>query len=154
MNTLSRTITARIFSNPNDYTALQKHWGQLMNSDRRHALSAAHHLLYLALRGKDWRKAFTPITNRRKLQNGGYYGWALFRALISLHSPLAEEELLAPFDDLVTSEMLQLIRNFIPVSVLHGCRPEQFATGTFPFEAYLLAETLPATTAEKGDSHD
>ncbi len=63
MNTLSRAMTARFFPTVNDYDALRRHWSALVNSPRKHELKAEHHLLYLVLCGKDWRAAFTPITN-------------------------------------------------------------------------------------------
>jgi len=61
MNTLSWAITARFFPNPESYNALRKHWSDLINSERRYELTAAHYLLYISLMGKDWRKAFTPL---------------------------------------------------------------------------------------------
>jgi hypothetical protein len=73
MNTLSRAITARFFPQPDSYNALRKKWSDLINSERRHELTSAHHLLYLALIGKDWRKAFTTISNQRKLDNGAFW---------------------------------------------------------------------------------
>ena len=58
-----------------------------MNSDRKRDLAAEHHLLYLALLGKDWRAGFTPITNQRKLDNGAFHGWsAISRALVATQS--------------------------------------------------------------------
>jgi hypothetical protein len=74
MNTLSRTITSRFFIDPQNCTALRQQWSALINSDRKHELTTAHHLLYLAACGKDWRKAFTLASNRRKLENGAYVG--------------------------------------------------------------------------------
>jgi hypothetical protein len=41
----------------------------LINSDRKHELTATQYLLYLAAYGKDWRRAFTLVTNRRQLDN-------------------------------------------------------------------------------------
>ena len=103
-------------------------------------LTAAHHLLYLALRGKDWRRAFTPISNRRKLDNGAFVAWALFRALGSLHSPWNTDALLAPFEGAVTPEMLARLRELLPNPSPYRLRPEEFAGGAFPFEAYTAAE--------------
>ncbi|MCI0397848.1 MAG: hypothetical protein L0332_22050 [Chloroflexi bacterium] len=143
MNTLSRAITAQLFDNPETYHSLRRQWSQLMRSERRHELSAAHHLLYLALLGKDWRKGFTPVTNPRKLANGAFQGWTLFRALTLLHVPACESWLLAPFDGVVTPEMLQQVRRLVPARSPYQYRPEQFAPAAFPFDAYLVPETAP-----------
>src|SRR5512139_2672789 len=143
MNTLSRAITSHFFTNPQDYMAFRQHWSALLNSDRKHELTAAHHLLYLALCGKDWRKAFTPASNRRKLENGAYAGWALWRALDQIHWTRDEAALLAPFDGLITTEMLQQIRALLPKPNAYAYRPEQFADRRWPFEAYLAIETTP-----------
>ncbi len=142
MNTLSRAITAKLFNSTDTYTALRKHWSALINSDRKHELAAAHHLLYLALAGKDWRKGFTPPTNRRKLENGALVGWKLFRALDTLHSRVSEEWLLEPFDGLVSPQMLQQLRELLPRVESYAYKPEQFANGHFPFEAYRAPETM------------
>ncbi len=137
MNTLPRAVTAQIFSSPDSYNALRIHWSRLMNSEQKHALSSAHHLLYLALRGKDWRKAYTCASNEHKLANGAFVGWVLFRDLGLLHSKTREVELLAPFDGLATPAMLQTLRRFVLVRNAYVLHPEQFANGAFPFEAYV-----------------
>jgi hypothetical protein len=136
MNTLSRAVTARFFPNSDSYNALRKCWSGLINSERKHELTAAHHLLYLALMGRDWRKAFTPFSNKRKLNNGVFWSWGLFRALCRVHNKFSEQELLAPFDGLLTSEMLRGLRSFLPVVDPYRSRPEQFTRDSFPFDAY------------------
>jgi hypothetical protein len=137
MNTLPRAITARFFPNPDSYNALRVQWSSLMNSEHKHRLTAAHHLFYLALLGRDWRKAFTPPTNPRKLANGALSGWAMFRSLQSLHSRFCEEELLAPFDRIITPAMLNELRSLLAPAVYpFGFRPGQFSGTLFPFDAY------------------
>ena len=154
MNTLPRAATAQFFPNPDSYNALRRHWSSLINSERRHTLSAAHHLLYLALLGKDWRKAYTCVSNPRKLANGAFTSWALFRALGILHSNMREAELLAPFDGLVTPAMLQVLRSLLPsMRMVYSLRPEQFVGGAFPFDAYIKPETTYAITTTKGNLH-
>jgi hypothetical protein len=142
MNTLSRAITAQIFTDTETYNALRQQWRALLNSDRRHELSAAHHLLYLALLGKDWRKGFTPLTNQRKLANGAFYQWGLFRAMALFHSEQHEAWLLAPFDGLVTPEMLRAIRKLVPKVSPYIYSLAEFAPGQFPFEAYEVPATV------------
>ena len=137
MNTLNREQTSLLFPHPENYQQLRNHWSQLINSDRRHELTAAHHLLYLALLGKDWRKGFTPPSNPRKLANGGYSGWAMFRALLLFHSKYHEKWLLDPLGGLVTPDMLALIREKIPRVASYTYRCEHYQSGNFPFTAYL-----------------
>lgn len=150
MNSLSRAETARFFIDQNGYHSLRRHWSELMNSEVKHRLTAAHHMLYLALLGKDWRRAFTPISNRRKLANGGYYGWALFRALRALNSTLYEEELLAPFGGLVTPEMLRVVRGHLQHLDLYRLGPQAFGAGSFPVDAY---DHVPAARPAGGASN-
>jgi len=141
MNTLSRAITAQIFPNAKSYITLQNHWRVLVNSSRKHELEAAHYLLYQALRGKDWRKAFSPISNQHKLDNGAFESWGLIQAFNTLHSRVAEDALLAPFDGLVTAEMLQLVRTLVPNQNFNALSKQRFSLQNFPFEAYQIPES-------------
>ena len=149
MNTLPRAITAQVLTDPNLYQRIRQHWSEFVRSPRKHELRAAHYLLYSALLGRDWRKGFTCITNQRKLDNGAFPGWALFRSVAVLHMPSHEEFLLAPFGGLVTPLMLQNLRELIPVQQSYMYRPEQFSGGSFPFEAYYLPGTFQAATNER-----
>ncbi len=135
-------MTAQILIDVETYHKLRQHWSALMRSPRKHELTAAHHLLYLALLVKDWRKGFTCVTNQRKLANGAFYAWGLFRALSVLHLSSSEAALLAPFDGLVTPAMLEQIRRLIPFQNKYNYRPEQFSTASFPFEAYRLPASV------------
>lgn len=145
MNTLSRAITARFFPNLDSYNALRKHWSDLINSERRHELTAAHHLLYLALIGKDWRKAFTPPTNQRKLDNGAFWGWRMFCALQTIHLKFREEALLAPFEGLITPQMLSKLRILLAATANpYSYEPSDFVNGTFPFDAYSEKNNVDA----------
>lgn len=146
MNTLSRAITARFFPNKDSYNALRKHWSSLINSKRKHELTATHHLLYLALMGKDWRKAFTPPTNQRKLDNGAFWSWGMFRASQTIQLKFKEEELLAQFEGLLTPHALIELRSFLPIVGAYDYRPLDFANGNFPFDAYIEKDSLNATT--------
>lgn len=141
MNTLPKNITAQIFGDSSSYEVLRVHWSQLMNSDRRHELSAVHHLLYSTLLGKDWRKGFSPMTNPRKLANGAFYSWKLFRALWQIQSEWQADWLLAPFDGLVNVNMLRKLRQLMPTG-LHKYSHDDFASGSFPFEAYSVPEGI------------
>ena len=114
MDTLAKRETRSFFGSDEGYTALERHWSALVNSPARKTLGPEHYLLYQALRGKDWRRGFTPITNRRKLENGAFYDWGLNHALRRLHSEWAREKLLKPFARVVNAETLQKVRAVLP----------------------------------------
>jgi hypothetical protein len=155
MNTLSKYITRHFFRDRDGYNRLQAHMNGLMHEDRRRAavvrkarkhdngidpatvekprLTAAHHLLYLVLRGKDWRKAFAPITRPSTLANGATRWRAATIAIKQLHSEWHEALLLAPFAELLANravrtndasravaeghDVLVLIRRLVPLGV-------------------------------------
>lgn len=71
MNTLSKARTGSLPGVASS-TDLRAHWRALLQSPRRHTLTATHHLIYQALLGRDWRRGFTPPTNTRKLANGAF----------------------------------------------------------------------------------
>jgi|SRR5215469_2592017 len=152
MNTLSPTITARFFTDLDSRATFAMQWRTLMRSDERHQLTPAHHLLYLALMGKDWRKGFTPPRNASKIVNGAFTGWALFRAIMTIHDPRQEEQLLAPFGGLVSLAALEQMRSLIVRTSAFGHTLEEFADSTFPFDAYQLSEVpdSSATTRANG----
>jgi hypothetical protein len=108
MNTLPKEITRSYFKSDEGYLALERHWSSLVNSEARSTLGPEHYLLYQALRGKDWRKAFTPITNQKKLANGAFYDWGLQHALRRIHSHWAQEELLKPFAGLIDAGIFEV----------------------------------------------
>lgn len=143
MNTLSRATTARILAEPGRYDALRRHWRALVTSDRRHELTAAHHLLYAALRGRDWRRVFTPIRRPSKLAGGAFASWPLFDALWQLQSPHRESQLLPPFDGLVTPAMLAELRPLLPRVQQHRLDPADVAAHGLPFDAYVSPEEAP-----------
>ncbi len=134
MNTLSRAQTGAL--TPTSAEDLRSHWRALLGTPRRHTLSATHHLMYQALLGRDWRRGFTPPTNTRKLANGGFADWGLFHALLGLHHQGREAEALAPFDGRVDHATLIALRRLIPIRQPYHVRPDQFAQGRFPFDAY------------------
>jgi hypothetical protein len=153
MNTLSRAITAQFFPEPTAYNVLRAHWSAVVNSELKHELRAVHYLLYLTLLGKDWRKAFTPITNVNKLENGAFSNWHLFEALAELHSRVTEKGVLAPFGGLVTPEMLQTARTLVTSFGSYTYKPAAFGVGKFPCEAYQVSETLLASSKSKVESN-
>lgn len=71
MNTLPKNITKLFFKEEyqdNYYHLTKELWKELLSSDQK--LQFSHHLLYAILRGKDWRKCYTPVSNPIKIENG------------------------------------------------------------------------------------
>lgn len=90
MNTLSKKITPIFFKEENKtscYNEVRELWLTLQKNDEIQ-LTLAHHILYAILRGKDWRKCFTPITNEVKLANGAAPDYAFTQAFYRLNSRL------------------------------------------------------------------
>lgn len=94
--------------------AIRRRWSELINSERRHDLKAYHHLLYLAILGKDWRRAFTPIKRETKLKNGRRPYEAATYALSILRTSYLQQEWIALFNNLLTEETLDVVRARLP----------------------------------------
>jgi hypothetical protein len=147
MHTLSRAVTAHWFTTPADFNALRAHWRNLVTSDRRHTLTAEHHLLYGALLGRDWRRGFSWP---RRLPPEGFAYWRLFTVLARVHSRYWDDKLLEPFDGHVTREQLAALRRWLSRVDETSYPPEQYAPGVFPFDAYaapIPAQSQPAAHA-------
>lgn len=109
MYTLNKDITRTFFQTTEGYEALEARWSQLLEQDKQLAnkqLSSTHHLLYAALRGKNWHKSYTPITNAVKIANGQDANGALKNDLFCLKSSLAAYRtyVASLFGDLVSRE--------------------------------------------------
>jgi hypothetical protein len=73
INTLSKSITSTFFLREEGYTHLVANWKLAINDQESPTEPSASMLLaYSILRGKDWRKGFTPITRSSKLSSGHY----------------------------------------------------------------------------------
>jgi hypothetical protein len=168
MNTLPVEYRERFIKTSSDLHRLRRAW-----RSHRGLHTGTHHLIYLAVQGKDWRKAFGALVNPRKVANGGYYTWGLRSAVRQVQSYRArlhhnrerrylrtewaqeryrefkaeERELLAPFGGLVTPEILLELGELLPK--LPHFSPGG-ATDYRPdaFEAYILPEETAERLAE------
>lgn len=85
MKTLNKSVTAKFFRNENGYEELVNLWSTWVNSSPKTVnLTAAKQLFYLILRGRDWRRGFTPVKSTKKLDNGAYKYYGAFWAFLSL----------------------------------------------------------------------
>ena len=116
MNTLSKKLTARFFLNSEGYQMLRDRWSKLMNSPEKVNLAPEHHLLYHVLIGKDWRKAFTMMTNINKCACQGTNNSGRAKALNVLYSktPATVSYLLQHSGDLLVPNVLELVRDVLP----------------------------------------
>lgn len=115
MKTLGKKVTAFVFGSEEGYKQLKQHWSTLMQSERKHELGPEHHVLYLALLGKDFTKGFTPVTNPKKLDNGmrQHPLLSLDKSLYTLQTRHAIKELIAPFGGIVSVEMVQRLQPLV-----------------------------------------
>lgn len=112
MNTLNKTITASLLKDAASYETMIARWSGLVNdAEARESLTAADHLLYLVLRGKDWRKGFSPITNANKIAGGHKvgFGQAWVRAISQVRNGYK-----GYFSDLLSAEAACLLPKLLP----------------------------------------
>lgn len=114
MNTLSKEVTKQFFGEENDYARLKTHWSKMINDkEARKSLQAEHHLLYLILMGRDWRKGFTACTNVKKLSNGQNPLMGLRNALYRFKSDWTIQLLFAPFEGYISESAIDKARSYI-----------------------------------------
>jgi hypothetical protein len=131
-NTLGKEVTRHFFKNEDGYTELQARWkeltdqiGQPRDVGRPLSLYAPDYLLYAILRGKDYRKGFTPAKNPKLIAcqlNGnpdlnlekamGNLRYYLKRGPSVLDSPSSNP--LKPFGDLLSTEAWSLLLQLLP----------------------------------------
>jgi len=135
MNTLSKTTTPLFYREEyrsSAFEAIQSHWKSLQDNPEV-SLTLEHHILYAILRGKDWRKCFTPITNPVKLANGMTANQAMTHALWRLNNRADAYTL---FEPIIDSEKAQLLVR----SLLQGRK-------AFAYNASALSEYLDKSVA-------
>ena len=105
MNTLSKEFTLGKFfgEDPENYTKLRKQWSKMVNSDTKDELTMAHHILYLILIGKNWKKAVTLPTSKNKLANG--YKPHIIDVAERWNGTFTKNKILSAFEGVVTPEM-------------------------------------------------
>jgi len=84
--TLNRSETEVFFKDEDGYQQLVKNWSEITNSEKRSELRSIHHFLYAILRGKDWTKGFTLISNEVKLENGAAWSNGHYKAMQEFRS--------------------------------------------------------------------
>lgn len=120
--TLSKTITSKFFATEGGYDEMRRRWKAAVNNkDTREGLTSSNHALYLILSGKNLQKAFTPITQKVKLDNGMTPHNGLRKALsgLQLYSSsdrkyIRNSKVWAMFDDLLSDDVEKLILEVIP----------------------------------------
>lgn len=105
MKTLGKKITQRFFLVEDGFSLMRKRWSELVNTG--HKPSSTELLLYMILRGRDYRKAFSPVTNETKLFNGQNPNQGLNSAMGRLrHKKTLEEMVKTLFDGIVSPEVV------------------------------------------------
>lgn len=117
--TLGRSITANFFARESGFSDIASAWRAHLADGN--AVGCEHIALYAILRGKDWTKGFTPVTNPRKLSGGlsadGTKLWALGRITRTTFDPIrqaaSDNHLLEPFGDALSPDALRLVRALV-----------------------------------------
>lgn len=107
MNTLSKEFTLGNFfgEDPENYVKLRKQWSKMMNSPVKNTLTMAHHILYLILIGKNWRKAVTLPTNKNKLEN--HYKPHIYDVIEQWGGRFIKQNIISSFEGAVTDDMYE-----------------------------------------------
>lgn len=114
MDTLSRETWNGFFESKEHYLKLRALWAQLHTEPEQLKLGPEHYLLMSALRGRDWRRGFTPVTNSNKLAHGAKPRASAATALWNVRSPYNRKYLLEVFGGLVTEEMVNAACSWLP----------------------------------------
>ena len=118
MKTLSRNYTKNIFTDKEAFAALESHWSVLMNDkEQRKQLNAAHHMIYNAIRGKNWQKGFVKAKNPDKVTR---FADLLCSFLWYIHHDKHTDWLLKPFNNLLTASDLKVLAKHLPEFTLKG----------------------------------
>lgn len=126
--TLNQTITSRFFATEGGYDEMRRRWAAAVkDKEIRKTLTSSHHALYTILSGKSLGKAFTPITNQVKLDNGatpfGGASYALSHMWsydLSTRKNVARPEVWSMFKDLLSEDAAELVRALVPTNVASG----------------------------------
>jgi hypothetical protein len=120
MNTLGKEITQGFFEDENGYQKFIARWSEMMNDKNVcKDINAEEHLLYLALRGKDWRKGLTAATNKNKVENGyngsqyGDWGGNINRIVYGARGIRNDYHFLCFFKGIINEEGLRKVRQYI-----------------------------------------
>jgi hypothetical protein len=150
MNTSIYGTPKEVFQTKEAYLKFVENWKKITNSDEKYNLKCEHHVLYAILRNKDWRKCFTPCTNKNKLNNGMKPYTSAFNCMIKILSTSDNtvRNLLAPFKDSLTKELLAIIQMWIlyPIS--------DFSFGKkLPSQPYKPIQSIPVYTPPEKKSN-
>jgi hypothetical protein len=107
MNTLGKTITTKFYKSTTGFQDIEKFWrAQIANGFKPTAYDM---LSYATIRGKNYRKGFTPITNQVKLDNGQDPKGALKKAHFWIRykgpSPIFSEYLVDNIKEIIISHL-------------------------------------------------
>lgn len=107
MNTLSKEFTLGKFfgEDQENYYKLRKQWSKMVNSEKKNELTMAHHILYLILIGKNWKKSVTIPTNKNKIEN--HYKPHIENVKERWNGSFTMNRILSDFEGIVTKEAYQ-----------------------------------------------
>lgn len=89
-----------LFENKEQYLQFRSNFKTWINQEEHEHFGAADFALYAALRGKDWRKCFTPNTDPKKIESIWRY----------LTKTKFQYLFLKPYGETITEEMIEKLR--------------------------------------------
>lgn len=147
MKTLSKKITNKFFKHETGFYCLEKIWSEIINSDKKKELTAIHYFLYLALRGKNWRRGFILPGREKDIINGRLWNSGAYRCIKSichlkkcLKTPNYKwnskyiDNVLWPFKELITDNAIEELEKLLPKASV--------VTTSIEFEPYVIEESI------------
>ena len=151
-NTLNKTITSQFYIDPdNGFNEITKFWKEQIAQGYKP--SSYELLSYAILRGKDYRKGFSKVTNQRKLDNGMYEYLGFRKAIGDFYN-----RKFAPiFDKFINKDANQILKKILPTQCWLGywgaIFPLEYAyVDVCDFSDNIISQTATIETAGKPQS--
>ena len=111
-STLGKALTATFFVDEDGFQQLEERWKTAIKQG--FTPTSEQIFAYAVLRGKDWRKCFTPITSEVKLANGFRPHQSAVQAMGSLSRVITE----FPFKDLISPNLYPNLKAVLDADAL------------------------------------
>lgn len=111
-----------LFSSKEHYLNFIRSWKKATKEDKQ--FSSVHYMIYSLLRNKDWRKCFTSVTNKNKINCNGRKPNDTVNNILSQVNLYGNKwsrwdykSLTWPFGDTITEDMLKKLLTFLPKKI-------------------------------------
>jgi hypothetical protein len=110
MMTAIENTPKELFKTKEQYLLFINTWKQNYK-ENKDKITSTHFLIYSIFRNKDWRKCFTPCTNKNKINGGHKPYYSAFNSFFHL-----KYSDLSVFNGMITKEMISVVMNYLPNS--------------------------------------